>query len=94
MKMIDLGVSMDGQVTPAVAGGDKYYPSLYLDERQTKALDIGDLGIGDTFTMQIEVRISRVSETIAGGKSTDFEIVKGAVVPPEKDRAQVLYGEK
>jgi len=97
MKLNDLGTTYDEMVESAPSSGKsaKHYPSLYLDQKQMKALGVGGARVGDELKMVATVRVRSMSESVSGGGSLDLEILEAAVSADadEPDRAKILYGD-
>lgn len=95
MKLTDMGRKMDSEPTVVTEGDDTYYPSLYLDKKQMKALELSRASVGDEMQMVAKVRVRSISDSVSGGGSIDIEILEAGFgdVPESKDRASILYGD-
>lgn len=93
MKMTDMGRKFE---EATVIGGDEdetYYPSLYLDQKQMKALGLSGAKVGAEMQMVAKVRVRSISDSVRGGGSIDIEIMEAGFdeMPKGKDRAAILY---
>lgn len=93
MKMTDMGRKFE---EATVIGGDEdetYYPSIYLDQKQMKALGLSGAKIGAEMQMVAKVRVRSISESAKGGGSIDIEILEAGFgeAAAGKDRAAILY---
>ena len=94
MKMIDLGTKWDdmGKVDATPAKDRKSYPSLYLDQKQIKALGLDGARVGQSADLCIKVYVRSTSEDASGGGSVSLEIREAAIEEADKpDPAGVLY---
>lgn len=78
---------------PAGAETDEYFPTLYFDEKQMKALGVDAARVGTDMTMIATVRVSSMSESKNGSQSMTLEIVEAGLGPKEKetDAASILF---
>lgn len=97
MKLNDLGTTYDdiAEAAPSSGKSTKHYPSLYLDQKQMKALGVNGARVGDELQMIATVRVRSMSESVSGGGSLDLEILEAGVSEKadDKDRATILYGD-
>lgn len=93
MKLASLKQKYSDMDKPSDAKSDEYYPSLYLDGKQIKAMGIDVARVGTEMTMMATVRVSSVSESKDGHRSMSFEICEAAIEPKEKkpDAASILF---
>lgn len=94
MKLTDMGRKFD-EPTVMTDGDEVYYPSVYLDQKQMKALGLSRASVGDEMQMVARVRVRSISDSVRGGGSIDMEILEAGFgeMPTGKDRATILYGD-
>lgn len=93
MKLTDMGRKFD-EASVVTPDDETYYPSLYLDQKQMKALGLSRASVGDEMQMIARVRVRSISDSVRGGGSIDMEILEAGFgeMPTGKDRATILYG--
>lgn len=93
MKLTSLAQKYSDLDKPVGAETDEYYPSLYLDEKQMKALGVDAARVGTDMTMVATVRVSSMSESKNGAQNMSLEIIEAALKPKEKepDAASILF---
>lgn len=81
------------EAKPVGAEKDEYYPCLYLDEKQMKAMDIDTARVGTELTMVATVRVSSTSESKNGSSSMSLEIIEAGMGPKETkpDPSSILF---
>jgi hypothetical protein len=94
MNMTNMGRKLD-EPTATNDGDEIYYPSLYLDQKQMKALGLSRTEVGCKMQMIAQVRVRSISDSARAGGSIDIEILEAAFqeIPKKKDRASILYGD-
>lgn len=92
-QLVSLKQKYSDSAPKAGSDDDAYYPSIYLEEKQIKALGLEALTVGTKMTMTATVSVSSWNENEGGNNSMSFKFIEAAVEPIEKkpDAASVLF---
>lgn len=96
-KMVSLKQTWDDLDKPSEATSNDYYPSLYLDEKQVKALGLQNARVGTDMILVAKIHVTSLSESERGGKKThsvSVELREARTEAVETDHEKALYGDE
>lgn len=90
--MVKLGRKPEGEGSIA-SGSDEYFPSLYLDADQIKAMGLDGARVGNDMVMTANIRVASLSQYKSGDGSMTLEIIEAMVKQKEanSETSSILF---